>query len=294
MPRDAVRPDDAELGRESAYRRRQRVVVVSRRSGSGLRRLVRWTAKATAVILPIGAAIALLTWYVTHSRHFALTGPDAVILSSNRYVTLVEVESALGAGAEPNLFRLSLDDARRQVETIPWVRSASLRKVYPNRLQVDVTERQPIGFVNLPGGLNLVDADGVLLEKPAEGSFDFPVLSGINSSMSLADRKARLALFGQFAQELKAHPNGAGWLISEVDLADDGDLKALLVQGHQTILVHFGDKDFGERFETFLALLPQVEKAASAIDSVDLRYRGQVVVNPKEPGSMAAGSKRAP
>jgi len=140
--------------------------------------------------------------------------------------------------------------------------------------------------------LSLVDADGVLLEKPAEGSFDFPVLSGINSSMSLADRKARLALFQQFAQELKAHPNGAGWLISEVDLSDGGDLKALLVQGRQTILVHFGDQDFGERFETFLALLPQAEKAASDIDSVDLRYRGQVVVNPKGPGMVAAKSSR--
>jgi len=293
MTREVARPDDPELGSESAYRRRQRAVAVSRRSGPRWRRPVRWAAKAAAIILPAALLIGTLAWYVTNSTYFALTGPDAVIVTGNHYVTTADVAVALGTGAEPNLFRISLDNARRQVEGIAWVKSATLRRVYPNHLEVKVVERQPIAFVNLPGGLSLVDADGVLLEKPAEASFDFPVLSGIDGSMSRASRKARLALFQQFAQELKSHPSGAGWLISEVDLSDDGDLKALLVQGHQTILVHFGDSDFGERFERFLALLPQAEKAAPDIDSVDLRYRGQVVVNPKEPGRAAARSPRA-
>jgi hypothetical protein len=112
------------------------------------------------------------------------------------------------------------------------------------------------------------------------------VITGIDSSMSAADRRARLALFDRFEQELKSQADGAGWLVSEVDLSDDGDLKALLVQGRETILVHFGNRDFGERFGTFLALLPQIQTATAALDSVDLRYRGQVVVSPKAPAGM--------
>lgn len=281
------RSDDGGFETQSIYRRRQKVVAVSRRHvGSGLRRAARWSAKAVACILPMVCLAALATWYVLGSPHFDLSGPDAIILSGNHFVSQADIASAIGAGAEPNLFRLSLDDVRRDVESIPWVQSVSLRRVFPNRVQVDVTERRPVAYVNTGNGLKLVDAEGVLLEKPAEASFDFPVVTGIDSSMSAADRKARLALFDRFEQELKSRVDGAGWLVSEVDLSDDGDLKALLVQGRETILVHFGNRDFGERFGTFLALLPQIQTATAAVDSVDLRYRGQVVVSPKAPADV--------
>ena len=292
MARDFVRTETAEA--EPIYRRRQRAVSVSRRHSSGLRRLLAWTTKVSLLVVFLAGALLLLAAYVSRSSLFELAGTDGIILTGSHFVTREEVAAAVGAGAEPNLFRLSIEGARRQVEAIPWVRSASLRRVYPNRLQVDLTERAPIAFVNLGGGVKLVDTEGVTLEKPAAASFDFPVLTGIDSSMSLADRRARLALFEQFAQELKLRANAAGWLVSEADLSDLADLKALLVEGRQTILVHFGDKDFGERFDAFLALLPQVERASPSVDAVDLRYRGQVVVSPREPANAKAElNKRA-
>jgi cell division protein FtsQ len=279
--------DHREFETESSYRRRQKVVSVSRRRlGSKVRQAARWAAKVFASLLPLVCLGALIAWYVLRSPHFDLSGPDSVILTGNHFVSQADISNAIGAGAEPNLFRLSLDDVRREVESIPWVQSASLRRVLPNHLQVDVTERKPVAYVNTGNGLKLVDREGVLLEKPAEVSFDFPVVTGIDRSMSAADRKARLALFDRFEQELKSQVDGAGWLVSEVDLSDDGDLKALLVQGRETILVHFGNRDFGERFGTFLTLLPQIQTATAAVDSVDLRYRGQVVVSPKAPAGV--------
>jgi cell division protein FtsQ len=283
MSRDRAQSEEARFEAESAYRRRQRAVSVSRRHwGWRLRYVGREAAKAVVIILPLGFGLLLLTRYVLDSPRFALAGSDAVVLSGNEHISPSEVASALGAGSQPSIFRISLEEARKQVESIPWARSASLRRIYPNQLLVAVTERIPVAYVKGGTGLELVDAEGVLLEKPAEGSFDFPLLAGINRAMSAADRRARLALFLRFAQELKAQDNGAGWLVSEVDLSDEGDLKALLVQGQDTILVHFGNEDFGERFRTFLALLPEVKRTTPAIDSVDLRYRGQVVVNPKD------------
>ncbi|HXJ95988.1 MAG TPA: FtsQ-type POTRA domain-containing protein [Terriglobia bacterium] len=285
-----ARSDEEGFESPSVYRRRQKVVAVSRRRvGSRMR----WAAKAAAFIVGAACLAAVAAWYVRGSSRFDLSGPDSVILIDNHFVSQADIASAIGAGAEPNLFRLSLDDARHEVEAIPWVQSASLRRVFPNYLQVEVTERKPVAYVNTGDGLKLVDREGVLLEKPPEAAFDFPVVTGIDSSMSAADRKARLALFDRFEQELKSQVGGAGWLVSEVDLSDDGDLKALLVQGRETILVHFGNRDFGERFRTFLTLLPQIQSATANVDSVDLRYRGQAVVSPKPPaGEDAANAAR--
>jgi cell division septal protein FtsQ len=70
-------------------------------------------------------------------------------------------------------------------------------------------------------------------------------------------------------------------VISEVYLTDAEDLKALLVNGQQTVQVHFGQKDFLQRFRNFLALLPEIQKSNDKLDAVDLRYHGQVVVDPQ-------------
>ncbi|HUI40892.1 MAG TPA: FtsQ-type POTRA domain-containing protein [Terriglobia bacterium] len=284
--------DDGAPEADSIYRRRSRGLAVSRHHPLGrLRRLVRWTGWVVLVILPAACLLALLVRFVLEAPAFALAGSDAVVLSGNHYVTCADVANALGAGAEPNVFRLSLGEARRQVEAIPWVQSARVLRIAPNRILVDVTERVPVAYVGLQGRLRLVDGEGFLLDRPAEASFDFPVVSGVDPDMTPADRKARLALFNQFAQELKAQAHGAGWLVSEVNLSDEADLKAVLVQGQESILVHFGNRDYGERFRTFLSLLPEVERTTPAVDSVDLRYRGQVVVSPKEPAQVTAGTK---
>jgi cell division septal protein FtsQ len=76
-------------------------------------------------------------------------------------------------------------------------------------------------------------------------------------------------------------------VISEVYLTDAEDLVALLINGQQTLQVHFGQKDFLPRFRIFLALLPEIQKSSDKLNSVDLRYRNQIVVDPQTPAPAA-------
>jgi cell division protein FtsQ len=180
------------------------------------------------------------------------------------------------------VFKLSLVEGTRQVESIPWVRSATLARAYPNRLAVHVVERVPVAFASVGGRLKLVDGDGVLLEKPERAEFDFPVLTGLDAAPRLTEGKQRLALYQDFQAQVAPEAAQSGWIISEVNLADADDLKALVVQGPETVELHFGDRDFVERFRSFLALLPEVRKTNAKLDSVDLRYENQIVVNPQK------------
>lgn len=294
MVHDSTRHDDALIESDSIYRRRSKTLPVSRRSsGWRARRIARVLGWMSITAVPAGLLVGFAAWYAMRAPEFSLAGADAVILRGNHYVQPADVANALGAGAQPNIFRVNLAEARSEIEAIPWVRFASLRRVLPDHLLVEITERTPVAYVNLQGVLKLVDSEGVILEKPSQGSFDFPVITGIDPETSAADRKGRLALFNQFAQELNAQALGAGWLVSEVDLTDDEDLVAVLAQGRETIKVHFGKQDFGERFRTLVALLPEVQKTTPAIDSVDVRYRGQLVVNPKEPAANQPATQAA-
>jgi len=143
----------------------------------------------------------------------------------------------------------------------------------------------------MDGRLKLVDGDGVVLDKPERATFDFPVLTGLGLANGQAERVARLALYEAFQREIANEIARSGWIASEVDLADPDDVKAMLVAGRETLQVHFGHGAFQERFHNFLTLLPEVRKNHGRIDSIDLRYRNQVVVNPQSSDEAGAGAE---
>jgi cell division protein FtsQ len=291
--------EESDGEEESPYLRRKKAVSV--RHERVWRRL-RWLLLFAAVVAPLGMASYFLTTFALSSPRFELASADDVQVTGNRFVSREEVANALGlpaharSGPGLNVLRLSLEAERKQVETIAWVQSAALTRILPHRLVVRVFERTPVAFVNAGGHMSLVDSEGVLMDMPENASFDFPVISGLDSGVSLDERRTRMVLFQDFMRQIGAEISHSGWTVSEADLADAEDLKALLVQGRDTLQLHLGHENFLERFRTFLALLPELRKTSPTLDSVDLRYRHQVVVNPQvsnpSPPSADASSSR--
>ena len=281
--------NDLDTEEETHYRRRQRNIDVRRsRFPHRARRIIGWLLLGAGMLVPLGYGGIRVLGYALRSPQFWVTSGENVIMRGNRYVSREEVLSALGipfyqrSGGGVSIYRLNLDEERRQVELIPWVRRASVTRVFPNRLAVRITEREPVAFANIGGRVKLVDAEGVLLEKPEKADFTFPVLEGLGEPGNAVERAGRVTLYQSFMKQLGAETTSSGWLVSEVDLADADDLQAMLVQGSETIQLHFGRNNFLERFHDFLTLLPEIRKTNTRIDSVDLRYRNQVVVNPQK------------
>ncbi len=279
-------PDDLGSDEESPYLRRQKSLAVRR---SRVSRRLHMALFIVGVLLPVGLAGYGLATFALTSPIFVLNSPDDIVVEGNHFVSREEVLSALGMPltgnpkSGTNIFHMSLEARRRGVEALPWVRSASVTRILPHGLLVHINERTPVAYADVGGHVSMVDDEGMLLEKPDGGTFDFPVLYGLDNLSSLDERRARLTLYSEFMRQLEAEAPRAGWTISEVYLADAEDLRALLVRGKQTVEVHFGQKDFLERFRNFLNLLPQIEKTDAQPASVDLRYRNQVVVDARPP-----------
>ena len=279
-------PGEMDSSSETPYMRRSRAVAVRQsRIPQGIRRFVWWAGLIIFVLVPLGAGGYLLGGYLLNSPRFQVTSQADVALVGNHYVSREEVLAALGvqAGAASkgsNIFSSSLEQREKRVEAIPWVRSATVVRSYPHKLVVYITERVPVAFVDVGSQVKMVDRQGVLLDPPEKGHFDFPIVKGLDFQGSPADRAMRLNLYQEFMQETSQKMANSGWVVSEVDLSDGSNLKALLIQGGQTLLVYFGEAGFLARFENLMTVLPQLRKTNARIDSVDLRFRNQVVVNP--------------
>ncbi len=280
---------------ESPFRRRPKVVEVRRRRWHRVRRYITWVFGGALGLILLGYGGFRAARFAGTSPRFELSSAEDIVVEGNRFVTRDEVLNALGLPLGRkfrigvNLFRLPLEEKRKQVESIVWVHSAVLLRSYPHRLTVHVVEREPVAFLKVGERVRLVDAEGVVMDKPEKAAFTFPVLAGIDGTGSAAERRPRLALFQDFMGQVADATSAAGWLVSEVDLADAEDLKALLVQGQETLQVHFGHQDFSDRFHDFLTLLPEMRKTEPKIESVDLRFRNQIVVNPKAGRALAPG-----
>lgn len=288
-----------EPSSEAPYMRRSRAVAVRQtRIPRGIRRLVWWSGVILFVLMPVGIGGYLLGTYLLNSPRFQLRSGADIVVKGNHYVSRQEVLAALDiqadAGSRSNVFRSSLARRGKQVESIPWVRSATVVRSYPHSLAVFVAERVPVAFVNVGGQIKMVDQQGVLLEAPEKGHFDFPIVKGLDFRGEAADRIERLDLYGHFMGEISGKVSSFGWIISEVDLSDASNLKALLVQGGQTLLVYFGNTGFLDRFKNLMTVLPQLRRTNAGIDSVDLRFRDQVVVNPagRDSGGNASSNSK--
>ena len=65
-----------------------------------------------------------------------------------------------------------------------------------------------------------------------------------------------------------------------MDASDPEDLRATLTEAHSALRLHFGRDRYQEKFESFLEHRGLWQKSGEPVRSVDLRYRGQIVLNP--------------
>ena len=116
-----------------------------------------------------------------------------------QHVTAASVRGATAGRLRGNYFTIRLDDARRLFETVPWVAQASVRRIWPDRLQVTLREHRALGAWN--DGRLLSDRGELFVANVAEAEIYGP-LPAFSGPDALAREVARR--YYEFASELAA------------------------------------------------------------------------------------------
>jgi cell division protein FtsQ len=241
----------------------------------------------------VTAGIIAVRSFFLHDPRFVIESSSAIESVGNEHVTRAQLLSVFGEDVERNIFNVPLAERRVQLERMPWVEHATVMRLLPNHIRILITERTPVALVRQGTQLGMVDANGVLLDipvdTPSDPHYSFPVITGgIGADDPLSTRAARMKIFGQFMGELDGTGEHISKKISEVDLSNPEDVKALLFEGSSDVLVHFGDADFLDRYRKFEAHLAEWRTQYPKLSSVDMRYDRQVVLD-VGPGGEAAG-----
>lgn len=119
-----------------------------------------------------------------------------VSLSGQRQVSREEIFAAAGVTDHSSLLFLDVAQARAKLEAIPWIAEATVRKLYPDRLQITVTEREAFALWQRQGKVNVIAADGTVLGakvEPRLASLPFVVGNG-----AAAKARGFLAVLDQY------------------------------------------------------------------------------------------------
>ncbi len=179
-----------------------------------------------------------------------------------------------------NIHAVDLAQRRRQVEQLPWVKRASVGRIWPNTIAVYVEERDPVAFLRLPekGGTRLIDADGVILTPLAGKRFNLHVVKGIDPSMDAGARKLRMNLFVRLMDQLDARKPRLSEFVSEIDIGNPENAVVSAFYKDEVIDLQMGNEHLRHRFEVFLKYIDSWKAEFGPIASADLRFEGQVIV----------------
>jgi len=239
-----------------------------------------WLGAAAAAMVCVSTAVAALKVhdYVLCDPQFKLSRyqKDSLVIDGIRYASRSKVQHAFAHDFDRSIFAAPLEERRRRLLAVDWVEDASISRIWPDRLVVRIHERTPVAFVYFRAGVLLIDANGVLLEPPAQegglGHFSFPVLSGVREDESEADREQRVRAMLRVQEDL-------GYMakdVSEVNAADLENLRVIAKVGDRAVELILGDTNLGRRFQNFLTHYPEIRKQSPEVKTFDLRLDDRI------------------
>lgn len=198
-----------------------------------------------------------------------ITGKRTQISDSN-------VEGAIRKEHPESFFELDVDELHREIEAMPWVYQASVRKRWPNSLNIHVVEEIASARWNNDSLLNQF---GQVFNAQLEDEI-LPNLYGPGGSEGTAL---------QGYQTMQSLLNSTQLVITEMTLSERFAWNIQLQNG---VKLNLGREAFADRLQRFVDVYPLLKKQSKQVDYIDLRYDTGLAVGWKNEDESSDKSKQ--
>jgi len=175
------------------------------------------------------------------------------------------VQDMVQPGLAGGFLNADLQQIRRQLEGLPWIYEATVRRRWPAALEIHVVEETPIARWGEDGFLN---HEGEIFHSRKSGDWNsLPLLTGPQgSAQSLMAKYQRLVdILVPLALS-----------VEQLAMDERGQVQAVLAGGTE---MNLGGDDFRARMQRFVAIYTsELAGRQNEIERVDLRYESGVAV----------------
>jgi cell division protein FtsQ len=240
-----------------------------------------------AWLLAIGVGIAALIWVATWVlRHPVFAISRIVVEGDTSHHNELTLKANVGARIYGNFFTTDLAQVRSTFESVPWVRRATVRREFPNRLRVQIQEHRSMGFWGAESESRMINSEGEVFEANAgETETDtLPRLIGM-------DNQSAEVL--QMYQLLSVRLEKLDAVIEMLELTGRGAWRMQLDGGGVIELGRGTQTEVLSRLEQFFATQQRVlasyqRSGLDQLESADLRYPSGYAIRLRGVSTLAA------
>jgi cell division protein FtsQ len=139
---------------------------------------------------------------IANSAGFRIT---TVAIDGRKQLTQDEVLAIGGVNGRSSLLFLDAALVRDKLKANPWIAEATVQKLYPGRLQINITERTAFALWQQDGRLSVISDDGAVLEPYVSSRFmSLPLVVGKGAESRARDFLALLDRYPQVRDATKA------------------------------------------------------------------------------------------
>ncbi|HAZ7572350.1 cell division protein FtsQ/DivIB [Legionella sp. PATHC032] len=200
--------------------------------------------------------------YLADAERFPIT--TIKVAATYEHITHKELENVLAKYLDASFFLLSVKGLQSELNSMSWIDTAYVERVWPDTLKIKLTEKKPVAI----WGDALMTRDGKLFNQGSVPSdLDIPKLKGPQSQQLEV-----LQVYEKLSKILSSYGLNAAGLY----LRDNQSWVLLLNHG---VKIYLGKKELEERLLRFCKAYPAVfAEKADQLAGVDLRYpRGMAV-----------------
>jgi hypothetical protein len=212
------------------------------------------------------SALALLLFYYwfTNSPVFQLKGIEVRQASQSVHADIEKIVRA--AVGQTRLLDVDLAAIRQKIEALTRVREATVARILPDKVHVNIVEREPAVLVRRNSGLLVwLDKDAVEIGEFSSRQNDRqkipPTATGFAegnlTTGAISENRERVAIYKKIEQEFTSE-NSLWDLVDEIDLASPKYVNLQLL--NSPVHVVLGSEDFKNRFKVALQVLQSVKE----------------------------------
>lgn len=132
-------------------------------------------------------------------------GITEIALAGERHVGRAQILKTAGITGRSSLLFLDASEVRARLLENPWIEQATVLKLYPGRLRLDIKERQPFALWQKAGVISVIAEDGTVLETHVAQQFaSLPLVVGEGAERAAPELLALVARYPAIAHRVGA------------------------------------------------------------------------------------------
>ncbi|RLB00987.1 MAG: hypothetical protein DRG83_10790 [Deltaproteobacteria bacterium] len=221
---------------------------------------------------------------------------NAIEVQGCRQLSAQQVIRLSGVHVGQNLLAVNLKKIRKRIEINPWVEGVIINRVIPDKLVIEIEEKNPVALVQLRKKY-LVDSRGKLIVpvKNTEGFRDrnYLVLTGLNEKEVLARGGVPADVYDQFRQFIAIGGSNGNWFdLGEIKEVRWDPLNGLILSyGASDMVIKLGKGSFSLKFSMLRRVMGEISRRNidEQVKEIDLRCSPRVYISKKHANHLVSG-----